>query len=70
MAELQEILHLQDAKQKITREIRSKDSSIVNFANKLKEAEHVLDVLVNERLKHGEKEQENSCTTTVSTQLI
>lgn len=80
VAELQEILDLQDAKQKITREIRSKDSAILNFAHKLKEAEHVLDVLVDDysdfrrlkRLKPGEEDQEeeeNSCTTTVSTRL-
>ncbi|KAF8369330.1 hypothetical protein HHK36_032669 [Tetracentron sinense] len=48
VAELQEILDLQDAKQKITREIRSKDSSILAFANKLKEAERVLDLLVDD----------------------
>jgi hypothetical protein len=78
VAQLQEILDLQDAKQKITREIRSKDSSILAFANKLKEAEHVLDVLVDDysnfrrhkRLKPGEEDDNNdSCTTTVSTRL-
>ncbi|XP_042018434.1 mediator of RNA polymerase II transcription subunit 4-like [Salvia splendens] len=46
VAELQEILDLQDAKQKLTRDIRSKDASLLAFANKLKETEHVLDMLV------------------------
>ncbi|KAF5198978.1 Mediator of rna polymerase ii transcription subunit [Thalictrum thalictroides] len=48
VAELQEILDLQDAKQKIAREIRAKDSVLLTFANKIKEAEHVLDVLVDD----------------------
>ncbi|KAJ8899654.1 hypothetical protein K2173_019350 [Erythroxylum novogranatense] len=48
VAELQEILDLQDAKHKISREIKSKDSSLLNFANKLKEAERVLDMLVDD----------------------
>lgn len=76
VAELQEILDLQDAKQKVTREIRSKDSAILAFANKLKEAERVLDILVDDysdyrRLKRlkSEDNEENSSTTTVATQL-
>lgn len=76
VAELQEILDLQDAKQKVTREIRSKDSAILAFANKLKEAERVLDILVDDysdyrRLKRlkSENDEENSSTTTVATQL-
>ncbi|KAI3970667.1 hypothetical protein MKX01_024314 [Papaver californicum] len=48
VAELQEILDLQDAKQKIAREIKAKDAVILAFANKLKEAEHVLDLLVDD----------------------
>ncbi|KAL5711199.1 Mediator of RNA polymerase II transcription subunit 4 [Ranunculus cassubicifolius] len=48
VAELQEILDLQDAKQKIARDIRAKDTSLLAFANKIKEAEHVLDVLVDD----------------------
>lgn len=48
VAELQEILDLQDARQKLTREIRSNDSALLSFANRLKDAEHVLDVLVDD----------------------
>ncbi|KAF8011655.1 hypothetical protein BT93_J2057 [Corymbia citriodora subsp. variegata] len=48
VAELQEILDLQDAKHKLTREIRSKDSALLSFANRLKDAEHVLDILVDD----------------------
>lgn len=76
VAELQEILDLQDAKQKLSREIRSKDAAIHAFANKLKEAEHVLDILVDDysdyrRLKRSKVEDssEDSSTTTVATQL-
>lgn len=76
VTELQEILDLQDAKQKVTREIRSKDSAILAFANKLKEAERVLDILVDDysdyrRLKRSkvEESEESSSTTTVATRL-
>lgn len=78
VTELQEILDLQDAKQKVTREIRSKDSAILAFANKLKEAERVLDMLVDDysdfrRLKRSKLEDGSaeglSSTTTVATQL-
>ncbi|RZC43392.1 hypothetical protein C5167_036338 [Papaver somniferum] len=48
LAELQEILHLQEAKQKITLEIKTKDAAILAFGKKLKEAEHVLDLLVDD----------------------
>uniref|UniRef100_A0A2P2IK79 Mediator of RNA polymerase II transcription subunit 4 n=1 Tax=Rhizophora mucronata TaxID=61149 RepID=A0A2P2IK79_RHIMU len=48
VAELQEILDLQDSKQRLAREIKSKDSSLLNFANKLKDAERVLDILVDD----------------------
>ncbi|XP_030464600.1 mediator of RNA polymerase II transcription subunit 4 [Syzygium oleosum] len=48
VAELQEILDLQDARHKLAREIRSKDSALLSFANRLKDAEHVLDVLVDD----------------------
>ncbi|KAK6152418.1 hypothetical protein DH2020_015053 [Rehmannia glutinosa] len=75
--ELQEILDLQDAKQKLTREIRTKDSSLLTFANKLKEAERVLDILVDDysdyrrikRSKSTDGANESSSTTTVATQL-
>ncbi|KAK6126041.1 hypothetical protein DH2020_040155 [Rehmannia glutinosa] len=77
VAELQEILDLQDAKQKLTREIRTKDSSLLTFANKLKEAERVLDILVDDysdyrrikRSKSTDGADESSSTTTVATQL-
>lgn len=76
VGELQEILDLQDAKQKVSREIRSKDAAILAFANKLKEAERVLDILVDDysdyrRLKRSKTEDstEDSSTTTVATQL-
>ncbi|GAV84186.1 Med4 domain-containing protein [Cephalotus follicularis] len=48
VAELQEILDLQDAKHKIVREIRSRDSALLCFAHKLKDAERVLDILVDD----------------------
>ncbi|GFZ11101.1 hydroxyproline-rich glycoprotein family protein [Actinidia rufa] len=76
VAELQEILDLQDAKQKLTREIRSKDTAMLSFANKLKETERVLDILVDDysdyrRLKRSKSDDnaDDSCTTTIATQL-
>ncbi|KAL1370068.1 hypothetical protein HN51_000393 [Arachis hypogaea] len=79
VAELQEILDLQDAKQKIDREIRSKDSALLAFANKLKDAERCLDILVDDysdyrrstkRLKSGDDSEDDSLTSsTVSSQL-
>ncbi|KAL4308480.1 hypothetical protein GQ457_01G016880 [Hibiscus cannabinus] len=82
VGQLQEILDLQDAKQKIAREIRFKDGAVLAFANKLKEVERVLDILVDDyssyrkpkRLKledNGVKEEDDddSCTTTVASQL-
>ncbi|TYH80400.1 hypothetical protein ES332_D03G129700v1 [Gossypium tomentosum] len=84
VGQLQEILDLQDAKQKIAREIRFKDGAVLAFANKLKEAEQVLDVLVDDyssyrkpkRLKledNGVKDAAaadgDSCTTTVVSRL-
>ncbi|XVF76523.1 hypothetical protein PTKIN_Ptkin13bG0272500 [Pterospermum kingtungense] len=81
VAQLQEILDLQDAKQKIAREIRSTDSAILAFANKLKEAERVLDILVDDysdyrkpkrlKLEEGDGDDDDSCstTTTVASQL-
>ena len=78
VAQLQEILDLQDAKQKIAREIRSKDGAILAFANKLKEAEQVLDILVDDysdyrkpkrlKLEDGVEGDDDSCTTTVASQ--
>lgn len=81
VAELQEILDLQDAKQKIAREIKAKDSAILAFANKIKEAERVLDILVDDysdyrrpkRVKSegddGNDDDSGSCSTTVESQL-
>ncbi|KAL8538207.1 hypothetical protein ACS0TY_000249 [Phlomoides rotata] len=77
VAELQEILDLQDAKQKLSREIRAKDSALLAFANKLKETEHVLDNLVDDysnyrsrkRTKSVDDTDESSSTTTVETRL-
>ncbi|CAK9135380.1 unnamed protein product [Ilex paraguariensis] len=76
VAKLQEILDLQDAKQKLTRDIRSKDSAMLAFANKLKEVERVLDILVDDysdychaKCSKFEDDTDNSCTITVSTQL-
>ncbi|KAL3536319.1 hypothetical protein ACH5RR_004780 [Cinchona calisaya] len=75
-AELQEILDLQDAKQKLSHEISSRDAAILAFANKLKEAEQVLDNLVDDysdyrRPKRSKSEdvREDSATTTVASQL-
>ncbi|MCL7044166.1 hypothetical protein MKW94_000780 [Papaver nudicaule] len=81
VAELQEILDLQDAKQKIAREIKIKDAAILAFANKLREAERVLDVLVDDysdyrrpkRLKFqgnsGEDTEMTSTNTSIATSL-
>ncbi|KAL0289382.1 UNVERIFIED_CONTAM: Mediator of RNA polymerase II transcription subunit [Sesamum calycinum] len=76
VAELQEILDLQDAKQKLAREIRSKDSALLAFANKLKEAENVLDILVDDysdyrrpKRTKSVNDAEDAPTTTVATQL-
>lgn len=83
VAELVEILDLQDACQKIAREIKSKDSALLAFANKLKDAERVLDILVDDysdyrrpkrakscgEERKDEDEDESSCSTTVSSQL-
>ena len=79
VSELQEIIDLQDAKKKIDGEIRSKDSALLAFANKLKDAEKELDILVDDysdyrrsikRLKSGDDSEDDSLTTsTVSSQL-
>ncbi|KAI9077249.1 hypothetical protein K1719_040820 [Acacia pycnantha] len=78
VAELQEILDLQDVKQKVVREIHIKDAGMLAFANKLKDAERVLDILVDDysdyrrpkRLKSGESNEDDSLnSTTVSSQL-
>ncbi|XP_058767117.1 mediator of RNA polymerase II transcription subunit 4 [Vicia villosa] len=79
VSELQEIIDLQDAKKKIDAEIRSKDSALLAFANKLKDAERELDILVDDysdyrrnikRLKSGDDSEDDSLTTsTVSSQL-
>ncbi|KDP26214.1 hypothetical protein JCGZ_22460 [Jatropha curcas] len=81
VAELQEILDLQDAKQRLAREIKSKDSALLNFANKLKEAERVLDMLVDDysdyrrpkraksKLSADVPEDDDVSNTTVASQL-
>lgn len=79
VAELQEILDLQDAKHKVSREIRSKDSALLAFANKLKDAERVLDILVDDysdyrrpkrsKFDDGLEEDDSSSTTTVASHL-
>ncbi|KAH0455791.1 hypothetical protein IEQ34_015823 [Dendrobium chrysotoxum] len=48
VAELQEILDLQESKLKIAREIRNKDSTLLAFTRKLHEAEQVLDHLLDD----------------------
>ncbi|GAB4836921.1 hypothetical protein Ancab_001832 [Ancistrocladus abbreviatus] len=77
VAELQEIRDLQDTKHKIINEIRTKDSAILAFANKLKEAERALDILVDDyadyhrpkRLKSEGDTEDSPCSTTVASQL-
>ncbi|KAJ6778388.1 MEDIATOR OF RNA polymerase II TRANSCRIPTION SUBUNIT 4 [Salix koriyanagi] len=77
VAELQEILDLQDAKQRVSQEIKSKESALLNFANKLKEAERVVDILVDDYadyrrrrpLPPNDEEENASSTTTVASQL-
>ncbi|KAL6131108.1 hypothetical protein ACLB2K_069486 [Fragaria x ananassa] len=80
VAELQEILDLQDSKLKIAREIRSKDAALLAFTKKLKDAEQILDNLVDDysdfrcskRPKQEEEDaedEESSCTTTVTSKL-
>uniref|UniRef100_A0A2C9V8V5 Mediator of RNA polymerase II transcription subunit 4 n=1 Tax=Manihot esculenta TaxID=3983 RepID=A0A2C9V8V5_MANES len=77
VAELQEILDLQDAKQRIARDIKSKDSALLNFANKLREAEKVLDILVDDysdyrrpkRAKSKSLEDDCVSNTTIASQL-
>ncbi|KAL1541270.1 Mediator of RNA polymerase II transcription subunit 4 [Salvia divinorum] len=76
VAELQEILDLQDAKQKLSRDIRSKDASLLAFANKLKETEHVLDMLVDDYSDYRRPKRtksvddaDDSSKTTVETRL-
>ncbi|KAH9625866.1 hypothetical protein KSS87_008004 [Heliosperma pusillum] len=75
VSELQEILDLEDTKQKLNREIEIKDTSILSFTKKLHEAERVLDILVDDyadyrRPKRSKSEDtDNSSTTTVATQL-
>lgn len=75
VAELQEILDLQDAKQRISQEIQSKDSSVLAFARKLQEAVRVLDMLVDDysdyrRPKRAKlSDDEDSSLTTVNTQI-
>ncbi|KAM5555691.1 mediator of RNA polymerase II transcription subunit 4-like [Rosa sericea] len=80
VAELQEILDLQDSKLKIAREIQSKDAALLAFSKKLKDAEQILDNLVDDysdyrrpkrpKLEEDDAEdEESSCTTTVTSKL-
>ncbi|KAM3016982.1 hypothetical protein FF2_000931 [Malus domestica] len=79
VAELQEILDLQDAKLKIAREVKSKDAALLSFSKKLRDVEQGLDNLVDDysdftRPKRTKQEDgaddDSSCTTTtVSSQL-
>ncbi|CAM8924663.1 unnamed protein product [Rhodiola kirilowii] len=77
VAELQEILDLQDAKRKLSREIHSKDTVMRAFANKLKEAERVLDMLVDDysdyrqpkRSKSGDGVNEETSSTTIASRV-
>ncbi|GLT47847.1 hypothetical protein SLA2020_215080 [Shorea laevis] len=84
VAQLQEILDLQDGKQKFALEIKSKDASLLCFANKLKEAGRALDMLADDysdyrrpkRLKPDEdgvddddSSSSSTTTTTVASQL-
>ncbi|URE18854.1 Vitamin-D-receptor interacting Mediator subunit 4 [Musa troglodytarum] len=48
VAELQEILDLQDARVKVAREVRAKDSALLSFTKKIREAEQVLDHLIDD----------------------
>lgn len=48
VAELQEILDLQDNRAKVAREVVSKDSALLSFTKKIREAEQVLDQLVDD----------------------
>ncbi|KAF3551067.1 hypothetical protein DY000_02000102 [Brassica cretica] len=73
VTEVQEILNFQDAKQKVAREVKSKDSSLLAFANKLKEAERVLDIDdysdYRKPKRSKTEDSSSSVTTTVSSQL-
>lgn len=76
VSELQEILDLQDSKQKVVREIQTQDSAILSFAKKLNEAERVLDILVDDyadyrKAKRSKSEDSSaeSSTTTIATHL-
>ncbi|KAJ0967016.1 hypothetical protein J5N97_023933 [Dioscorea zingiberensis] len=48
VAELQEILDLQDSRVKLSREIRCKDSTLLSFTKKIKDAEQLLDHLLDD----------------------
>ncbi|KAH9604751.1 hypothetical protein KSS87_014489 [Heliosperma pusillum] len=75
VSELQEILDLEDTKQKLNHEIDVNDAKILSFTKKLKEAERVLDILVDDyadyrRPKRSKLEDSDySSTTTVASQL-
>ncbi|XP_074273649.1 mediator of RNA polymerase II transcription subunit 4-like [Silene latifolia] len=71
VSELQEILDLEDTRQKLNHEIEIKNAKILSFTKKLKEAERVLDILIDDyadyrRPKRSKSEDtENSSTTTI-----
>ncbi|GAB2226930.1 hypothetical protein Droror1_Dr00008728 [Drosera rotundifolia] len=78
VAELQEILDLQASRQKLIEEIEFNESAIIAFTNKLREAEQVLDMLVDDYadycrpkgVKLEEDDDEDSpCTTTITSRL-
>ncbi|KAJ6819475.1 putative mediator of RNA polymerase II transcription subunit 4 [Iris pallida] len=52
VAELQEILDLQNSIETLSRHISASDSTLLSFANKIREAEHVLDRLVDDYSHH------------------
>lgn len=67
VAQLQEILDLQDAKQKVAHDIRSMDNSILAFTKKLKEAVQVLELLVDDYSDYRQPKRLKSGTTAPST---
>ncbi|XP_057428937.1 mediator of RNA polymerase II transcription subunit 4-like [Lotus japonicus] len=79
VAELQKILDLQDSKQKIDQEIRSKDLALLALVNKFKDIERGLDILDddysdyrhNKRMKSGGiNENDSLASSTVSSLLM
>ncbi|WOL20711.1 mediator of RNA polymerase II transcription subunit 4 [Canna indica] len=48
VTELQEVLDLQDARDKVVHEVRTKDSALLLFTKKIREAEQVVDQLIDD----------------------